>query len=234
MTAAERVIAAAARHVGVTESPPGSNRGPWIDRWQRRWGLLGQPWCGMFVSAVYAEAGVDDDDLAHPSTAEICRRARAQGAITGPMPGAMVVWCGRHVEILVSEVRPGVWRTIGGNTGNQVAWRVRDISDALIVSPVAISSNQVERRRRFWLEDPGARPKVYGPWRLKAWREAAIRSLPRAQQARVRRVRIGRGYGFVLGPRRRYGPWSTREARDASRAILERRLGRRLRPYSTT
>jgi hypothetical protein len=187
----------------------------------------------MFASAVYSEAGVDDDDLAHPSTAEICRRAREQGAVTGPMPGGMVVWCGRHVEILVAEVSPGVWRTIGGNTGNQVAWRVRDISGAICVTPIAIRRPTAAGQRLWWIEDPGAKPRRYGPWRLRAWREAAIRRLPRAQQAHVRRVRIGRGYGFVLGPRRKYGPWTDKASRDAALKILEARLGRRLRPYST-
>jgi hypothetical protein len=233
MTAAEKVIAAAARHVGVVESPRGSNRGAWIDRWARRWGewMIGQPWCGSFAAAMYAEAGVDDDGLAHPSTAEICRRARAQGAVTGPMPGGMVVWCGRHVEILVSEVRPGVWRTIGGNTNDSVAWRTRDISGAICVAPIAIRRSAVSQRE-YWIDDPAARPRRYGPWRLRAWRERAIAGLSPALQRRVRRIRVGGRYAFEIGPRRRYGPWTEKASRDAALRTLERQLGRRLRPYS--
>jgi hypothetical protein len=187
----------------------------------------------MFVSAVYAEAGVDDDDLAHPSTAEICHRARAKGAVTGPMPGGMVVWCGQHVEILVSEVRPGVWRTIGGNVDNRVAWRVRDISGAICVTPIAIRRPAAASQHYWWIEDPGAKPRRYGPWRVRAWRERAISKLPPAMQRRVRRIRVAGKYAYEIGPRRKYGPWTDKASRDAALKILEARLGRRLRPYST-
>jgi hypothetical protein len=40
----------AAAKVGISESPPNSNRGPQIDVWQRDFGALGEPWCGFFVA----------------------------------------------------------------------------------------------------------------------------------------------------------------------------------------
>jgi hypothetical protein len=44
-------------HIGVTEDPPGSNRGPQIDVWERACRVLGAPWCGCFVNACLHEAG---------------------------------------------------------------------------------------------------------------------------------------------------------------------------------
>lgn len=37
------------QQVGVHESPAGSNRGPLVSRWERDFGMDGQPWCGAFV-----------------------------------------------------------------------------------------------------------------------------------------------------------------------------------------
>lgn len=39
MTPGERVARQAAKYLGVSEVPPGSNRGPDVDRWQRPWGI---------------------------------------------------------------------------------------------------------------------------------------------------------------------------------------------------
>jgi len=50
---ASRVVAVARRHVGETESPPGSNR----TRWSKAYGLNGQPWCGIHVWGCFREAG---------------------------------------------------------------------------------------------------------------------------------------------------------------------------------
>jgi hypothetical protein len=57
--AIEAALAWARSHVGVTEQPPGSNRGPEIDRWQQACGLIGHPWCGAFVAAALAAGEVD-------------------------------------------------------------------------------------------------------------------------------------------------------------------------------
>jgi len=52
-----RVLDRATRYLGVSEDPPGSNRGPDIERWQR-WanGLTGYPWCAAFLCAMVREA----------------------------------------------------------------------------------------------------------------------------------------------------------------------------------
>ena len=115
MTAGERVARAAERYVGVRENPLGSNRGnPYPDRWQAPWGLgYGWPWCGAFAAAMYTTAGVDDQKIAHPSTAEIFARAKRAGAIyPRPIPGAMILWPGKHVGIVVRDLGGGVCLTV--------------------------------------------------------------------------------------------------------------------------
>ncbi len=229
MTANQRVVATAARYVGVRESG-GPNRGPLIDKWERYWSMIGQPWCGMFASAVLREAGVTD--VSHPATAIICSRGREKGWVTNqPVPGALIVWCGTHVGILVSEVSPGVWNTIEGNTSDMVARRVRSLAGATLVVSPELRHAQPSIVREFYLEDPRVTPKLYGPWRTKAGREKAIKSLSPANQRLARRVRVGGKYGFTIG-RRVYGPWLDKDGRDKAALVLERRLGRQLRPFS--
>jgi len=232
VTSNQRVVATAARYVGVRENPPGSNRGPLIDKWEAYWrlGYLGWPWCGAFASAVLREADVTD--VSHPSTAEICRKARERRWVTNtPVPGALIVWCGTHVGILVSEVSPGVWNTIEGNSGDQVARRVRSLAGATLVVSPELRHAQPSLERAYYLEDTKVVPKMYGPWATRQAREKAISRLSPANRALARRVKLGKKFAFTLG-RRVYGPWLDQAGRDSAQKVLERRLGRSLRPFS--
>lgn len=131
-----RAIAFGHRYIGVHESPPSSNRGPLIDRWQRRFGFIAAAWCGLFLGNELLAAGVrgvtsriasvsaiEDDARAHRG----CFFGWTSGFGTRAQRGDAVVLFGRgvHVELIV-EVVPGGYRTIGGNTsatkaGNQSA-----------------------------------------------------------------------------------------------------------------
>ena len=233
MTPNQRVVATAARYVGVRENPLGSNRGPLIDQWERHWGMLGEPWCGMYLSAVLRESGVTD--VSHPSTWIIVQRARENGWTTKvPVPGALVVWPvngGRHVEMLVSQASPGVWNTIGGNVSDSVQRKVRALTDCTLVVSPELRNAQPAVERRYFLEDPKVTPTLYGPWRTKAQREKVIAGLSPALREQARRVRVKGRYAFTLG-RRVYGPWLDQAGRDNAQKVLERRLGRALRPFS--
>ena len=45
--------------IGVSEQPPGSNHGKWVDRWQLRTnGVTGYPWCAAFVYCMFLDVGV--------------------------------------------------------------------------------------------------------------------------------------------------------------------------------
>lgn len=132
----DEAIAFGRRYIGVHESPAGSNRGPLIDQWQRRFGFLGAPWCGIFLGNELLAAGVhgvtsriasvdaiEDDARAHRG----CFFGYTVGYGSHAQRGDAVILFGRgvHVEIIV-DVVPGGYRTIGGNTsattaGNQSA-----------------------------------------------------------------------------------------------------------------
>lgn len=132
----DRAIAFGRRYIGVHESPAGSNRGPLIDQWQRRFGFLAAPWCGLFLGNELLAAGVhgvtsriasvsaiEDDARAHRS----CFFGYTPGYGAHALRGDAVILFGRgiHVEIIVDVVSGG-YRTIGGNTsatkaGNQSA-----------------------------------------------------------------------------------------------------------------
>ncbi len=235
MTPNQRVVASAARHVGAREKPPGSNDdgGGWITRIQRYWRMRFQPWCGMACSDWLREAGVTD--VSHPSTWEIVRKAREKGwTTTTPVPGALVVWPvngGRHVEMLVSEVSPGVWNTIGGNVSDSVQRKVRALTDCTLVVSPELRHAKPSQERVYFLEDPGVTARLYGPWRTRRARERAISRLSPDKRAIARRVRVKGKYAFELG-RKVYGPWLDEQGRDEAKAVLERRLGRKLRPFS--
>lgn len=233
MTPGQRVINIASKYVGVREVPDGSNQSPQINKWSAHWSMKAVPWCGIYCSAVYREAKVKD--VSHPSTYFICENAKKNGWVSDtPVPGALIVWCGTHVGILVEELSPGVWRTLEGNTSNQVAYRTRSLKGATIVVPPEIRKNPgvPTAKRKYWLEDPSAEPTRLGPWRMKSSRDAAYNRLPAARKRRARKVRINGKYAISIGPRKVYGPWLDADARDAAKKLLEKN-GKKLRPYST-
>lgn len=253
MTAGERAAARAAKYQGTREVPMASNRGPDVDRWQAPWGMgYGWPWCGAYAAAMVAWAltGREDDvhdprtgmpPIGHPSTQVMADRAKAQGAIIPrPIPGAYLIWPGTHVAVC-ADYSPDSKHvvTYEGNSGHMVARRVRAWgrgTGTIIAAPpgIRVTANPSTGGRRYYVEDTAAKrlTRTYGPWRTKAMRERALKRLPADKQARARRVRIGRGYAFEVGPRRVYGPWATAAARDRGAKAIANSLGRAVRRYS--
>jgi hypothetical protein len=252
VTAGERTARRAASYLGVREQPPGSNRGPEVSRWQQPWGMgTGWPWCGAAAAAWVAwgitgrEDDVHDDRLGtppigHPSTAIMAQRAREQGAIIAhPVPGAFLIWPGTHVAVCADYSPDGRHVvTYEGNSGDACAQRVRAYgkgTGTIIAAPREIRiAGKPPATRRYYVEDVAAvrMTKRYGPWRTKAMRERAIGRLPKADRARVRRIRVGKRYAYEIGPRRVFGPWTDSTARDRAAKMLANRLGRPVRRYS--
>lgn len=113
---------------GITEDPPGSNRGGQITEWQRSFGewLVGQPWCGVFVGTALREAGVESVNSRVAAVAFIEDDARYARngfrtivAANAALPGDCVILFGRgvHVELVVAR-RNGYLETVGGNTSS--------------------------------------------------------------------------------------------------------------------
>jgi len=118
-------VAWTAARVGTTERPPGSNRGPSIDAWQRAFGFRGAPWCGLFCGNAMRAANVKGVTSRIAAVAFIEDDARARRAPfrgwsngSGVMRGDLVVIGGRgvHVELVVERHADGSCSTIGGNT----------------------------------------------------------------------------------------------------------------------
>ena len=92
------VVDEASKHVGVTETPPGSNEGEDVERFLASVGLGdGYPWCSAFVSYVLDAAGaprpdvrsaVATDFLGADQTIDATRVLRTGGRVS---PGALSV-----------------------------------------------------------------------------------------------------------------------------------------------
>ena len=126
-----RALAEALRHVGVTESPPGSNR-TMFGRW---FGVDGVPWCAIFMSYCFSVgagvtlcrgwhgAGVNPRGVAYVPTLEAWLRATGRRVPAGspPAPGDLAVydWDGGlsdHVGIVIAVRSGGALETVEGNT----------------------------------------------------------------------------------------------------------------------
>jgi hypothetical protein len=125
-----RALAEALRHVGVRESPPGSNRTP-FGRW---FGVDGVPWCAIFASYCFDVgagvvlcrgwhgAGVGPRGVSYVPTIEAWLRATRRVVAGEPQPGDLAVfnWDGGdpdHVGIVVRPLAEGRFATVEGNTG---------------------------------------------------------------------------------------------------------------------
>lgn len=135
MTTRVKALRNAKVYIGVKENPPGSNRGPLIDRWNRAaCGMVGVYWCASFVHGMYLAVGKN-----LPGGASVLNvRVWAQSAgdiVNRPLAGDLVcfefgegAWdYGDHIGIVerVLALRwgngkfTGLIQTIEGNTSEQ-------------------------------------------------------------------------------------------------------------------
>lgn len=119
-------ISQARAKLGIAEIGT-SNTGPKIDRWERSFGMVGAPWCGIFLGTVLRQAGVRGIDSRIASVSSIEQMARAR---QGPYAGwvspsaaaagdALVTAKGQHV-VFVTGRSGNIIHTIGGNSGGRV------------------------------------------------------------------------------------------------------------------
>ena len=120
---AQAALAYARKHLGVVESPPSTNRGPLIDRWNRATGTApGSPWCGNFANACLMAAGFPPEPWLKLCSAIEGNAKAAKGGwqwTTSPRPGDLVLFtvsgAANHVGI-VETIAKGAVVTIEGNT----------------------------------------------------------------------------------------------------------------------
>ena len=159
-SAGRRALAEALRHVGVRESPPGSNRTP-FGAW---FGVDGVPWCAIFASYCYDVgagvvlcrgwhgAGVYPRGVAYVPTLAAWLRATGR-AVEQPQPGDLAVfdWDGGlpdHVGLVVRAGAGGALVTVEGNTGvgndangGEVMRRTRSRAQVTVFGRVAARSS---------------------------------------------------------------------------------------------
>ena len=120
---AQAALAYARKHLGVVESPPATNRGPLIDRWNRATGTVtGSPWCGNFANACLMAAGFPSEPWLRLCSAIEGNARAAKGGwqwTRTPRPGDLVLFtvggAANHVGIVETVGRDAVV-TIEGNT----------------------------------------------------------------------------------------------------------------------
>jgi len=145
-----KIIEIALKEVGVTETPKSSNK----SKYGKWFGFDGVPWCGMFVSWCYAQAGVVMPKIgfSKPGFAG-CQTAVAYFKKNGkivktPQAGDIVFFDwnadGRfdHTGLFVRKIDDLHFETVEGNTaigndsnGGQVMKRVRTFKNVLFVRP---------------------------------------------------------------------------------------------------
>lgn len=117
--------------LGVVEQPLGSNRGPKIDAWSQRVGMLGVPWCGIFVHESFLRAGRDlhnatasTDFIRGSAEAETngfraipLREARRGDLVLLDFPGGDG---DDHVALVTRRLRNGYVHTVDGNRSHRV------------------------------------------------------------------------------------------------------------------
>jgi len=95
-----RALDFALTNIGVSEEPPGSNRGPEIDAWTRELGSpLGSFWCAIAVAKARKEGGLWIPHMMAGTCNEWVYEAEGIGLLLeNPVPGAAVVYT-NHVRI---------------------------------------------------------------------------------------------------------------------------------------
>jgi len=247
------VVKEAIKSLGTKEVPLGSNQGVgFINDAQKFWNMgpgtvYGpQPWCGMAVDKWFRDASVDDENIPHPAVAQMCANADAKGGKypkSGERvpPGSIIMKCGIHTEIVEEDTGDGYLNCIGGNTDNMVKRTRRKKSEWRVCVPDAVREPvPVKTKTIYWFEDLRKKPDKKGPWRVRANRERVIKKLPAEIQKRVRRIRIGKEgsknakYAFEIIPvggakTWEFGPWDSREVREAELAKYEKANGYKVR-----
>lgn len=155
---------------GVREEPPGSNRGPLVDRYLPSWTLTnpGPAWCAFFACWVLRQAlgkiptgSVRGGVHALKKDAENRGLYREKGAYD-PAPGDVFVMdMGRgtgHVGFVIGYSGELI-ETIEGNSGDRVRAGVRKLSDPKLIGYIATVPK--ERFGACWMPGIGEGVESY-------------------------------------------------------------------------
>jgi hypothetical protein len=112
-------------HIGVTEHPAGSNRGPDVDAWERACGVIAAPWCGCFANACLVAAGFPNQFWLRYCPAIEAKAKAGEGGwewhTSDPNEGDLVLYgssIAQHVGIVEKISGGRDTSTLEGNTSN--------------------------------------------------------------------------------------------------------------------
>ena len=146
-TAGEKIVEFARKEIGYCENPPNTN---WT-KFGLWFGLNQLPWCGIFVSYCYNQAGYPLGNIGFRKGFAGCQTAHRyfedKGEITKtPVPGDIVLydWNGDgrfdHTGIFIEMVGTKAFFAVEGNTslknnsnGGSVMSRLRNFNDGNII-----------------------------------------------------------------------------------------------------
>jgi hypothetical protein len=246
-TKAEQIISVAESQIGIHETSP--NRGP-CEKFQTIYGeqYRGCEWCGCFVGWVWSQVDPSWKRLASPGTSIMCDIARDRDLECEPRPGAAFVICGTHTGLLHSHLGGDSWRTIEGNSSDQVRWGTRSVGGMTVYAPPELGAEAEAatpaQATWFFLQDARLvetkhQHAYFGGFASKDVRDQRLAELERSLGHELRPFRDNNfpspffiDNSFAIAEV--YGGWSDKAGRDASKAVLEERLGRSLRPFSET
>lgn len=242
MNSGQRVLSELYSVLGAHESPDGSNWGhPFIEAALKLYSIPPNPWCAAAAGLAFYRAGVSDSGLIHPYTGFICDRADALGGLrpsNGAPPGSLVIRCGIHVELLISDRGNGLLDTIGGNISNSVKQVVRAADEWRIIVPPAILADATPPvpvfQMTYGFDDLNLKPHIYGGWATRdIRRQRRLAFLERRPGWWAREIRINRPspFAFEAGPHGTFGAqwkrggWAALDVREEELLAYANRVG---------
>ncbi len=125
---AKAAVEWALKHVGMTESPANTNRGPKVDVWEEYFGgPLGGPWCGYFAGYAVKKIGKAQSSCGFQLASNITNDALAGNnnlhdvSAADAEPGDIVTFFGNeHIGLVREKSRKGMVLTVDGNTSSEV------------------------------------------------------------------------------------------------------------------
>ena len=117
----------ALKQVGMTESPPNTNRGPKVDVWEEfLGGPLGGPWCGYFAGYAVQKIGKAQSNCGFQYAPNITNDARAgnnnlhEVSAADAEPGDIVTFFNsEHIGLVREKSKNGMILTVDGNTSSE-------------------------------------------------------------------------------------------------------------------
>jgi tape measure domain-containing protein len=181
---AHGVVAAAKKYIGI-----GDDRGPNNNRFSRRWGAAGQPWCAYFMDQAISDAHAGKYYRGFPTGLAAGFNSMRHVPTNSGQAGDLAVYGspGSHIN-LIEKPQGGAYMTIGGNQNALVQRKIRGGQNH-ILRPSFASGGIVNRmgreaQRMFKVEAP----RNADSHELQTPLVKLMRSLPAGQMGHVMRA----------------------------------------------